>query len=41
MIVTIFVFIKKIVDGKFEWLLGSIYLNCEGLCREYHKGIYD
>ena len=22
------------VDGKFEWLLGSIYLNCEGVRRE-------
>ena len=22
------------MDGKFEWLLGSIYLNSEGVCRE-------
>ena len=29
-------FIKKIgrVDGKFQWLLGCIYLYCEGVRRE-------
>ena len=25
------------MDGKFEWLLGSIYMNCEGIRREENE----
>ena len=31
-------FIKiRRVDGKFKWLLCSIYMNCDGICREENE----